>query len=343
MPGQVTQMISNIKTPSGINEITENHSTSGEEITSSLSSEPKEVAVTSVNVPSNINSDADHSSLTTAAMNHKRHSLCAPSSESCYSSPFSSASPSNVVVVHQRSLSHNPEGGSSSTRNSLNVESFGREKRKPFPPLAAEQDKVSGYGSIGLLSAKPSVPASALYTAMFDYKPCKADELQLIRGRLYCVTEKCLDGWYRGSCLRTNATGVFPGNYVEIVKPNPPAPPPSQSLMYQSPASREAAFPYQGIYSTQTKTVRSSSPPPLRPKTFGWKSSELLSTTPTSSSCHQQDLPPSSSSSMYARPKPRTLPLNFSRGSGSKSAMESKSKSPPPAIPSTPSPQWQPV
>uniref|UniRef100_A0A3B5MCM0 SH3 domain-containing protein n=1 Tax=Xiphophorus couchianus TaxID=32473 RepID=A0A3B5MCM0_9TELE len=47
--------------------------------------------------------------------------------------------------------------------------------------------------------------------------PQKADELELRKGEMYRVTEKCQDGWFKGTSLRTAASGVFPGNYVTPV------------------------------------------------------------------------------------------------------------------------------
>uniref|UniRef100_A0A8C9WGE4 RING-type E3 ubiquitin transferase n=1 Tax=Scleropages formosus TaxID=113540 RepID=A0A8C9WGE4_SCLFO len=61
-----------------------------------------------------------------------------------------------------------------------------------------------------------SYPA-ALYLAMYAYKPQKADELELRKGEMYRVTEKCQDGWFKGTSLRNGASGVFPGNYVTPV------------------------------------------------------------------------------------------------------------------------------
>uniref|UniRef100_A0A4W5Q4D3 SH3 domain-containing protein n=1 Tax=Hucho hucho TaxID=62062 RepID=A0A4W5Q4D3_9TELE len=45
----------------------------------------------------------------------------------------------------------------------------------------------------------------------------QADELELRKGEMYRVTEKCQDGWFKGTSLRTAASGVFPGNYVTPV------------------------------------------------------------------------------------------------------------------------------
>ncbi|MBN3320510.1 SH3R3 ligase, partial [Atractosteus spatula] len=56
-----------------------------------------------------------------------------------------------------------------------------------------------------------------LYVAMYAYKPQKTDELELRKGELYRVTEKCQDGWFKGLSLRNATSGVFPGNYVTPV------------------------------------------------------------------------------------------------------------------------------
>ncbi|KAA0197340.1 hypothetical protein HAZT_HAZT001614 [Hyalella azteca] len=53
------------------------------------------------------------------------------------------------------------------------------------------------------------------YVARFPYVPQKADEVALTKGGLYAVTQRCHDGWYKGRCLTTHKTGVFPGNYLQ--------------------------------------------------------------------------------------------------------------------------------
>lgn len=53
------------------------------------------------------------------------------------------------------------------------------------------------------------------YQAIYNYKPQKDDELMLVKGSFYKVTDKCRDGWYRGYCMHTETSGVFPGNYVQ--------------------------------------------------------------------------------------------------------------------------------
>lgn len=55
------------------------------------------------------------------------------------------------------------------------------------------------------------------YLALYAYKPQKADELELRKGEMYRVMEKCQDGWFKGTAMRSGASGVFPGNYVTPV------------------------------------------------------------------------------------------------------------------------------
>lgn len=59
-------------------------------------------------------------------------------------------------------------------------------------------------------------PASSAcrYLALYTYKPQKGDELELRKGEMYYVLEKCQDGWFKGTSLRSGLSGVFPGNYV---------------------------------------------------------------------------------------------------------------------------------
>ena len=56
------------------------------------------------------------------------------------------------------------------------------------------------------------------YVALYNYKPQKVDEIELRKNELYLVHEKCLDGWFKGSSLANKSCGVFPGNYVQLVK-----------------------------------------------------------------------------------------------------------------------------
>ncbi|XP_030643014.1 E3 ubiquitin-protein ligase SH3RF3-like [Chanos chanos] len=71
-----------------------------------------------------------------------------------------------------------------------------------------------------LAAAKVQLPLN-IYLALYAYKPQKADELELRKGEMYRVMEKCQDGWFKGTSLRSGASGVFPGNYVTPVSRAP--------------------------------------------------------------------------------------------------------------------------
>ncbi|KAK2712359.1 E3 ubiquitin-protein ligase SH3RF1-like isoform X2 [Artemia franciscana] len=57
-----------------------------------------------------------------------------------------------------------------------------------------------------------------LYIALYPYKPQKPDEIELKKGSLYNVIERCRDGWFIGESIRSRQTGVFPGNYVQPLR-----------------------------------------------------------------------------------------------------------------------------
>uniref|UniRef100_A0A914UWV8 SH3 domain-containing protein n=1 Tax=Plectus sambesii TaxID=2011161 RepID=A0A914UWV8_9BILA len=60
------------------------------------------------------------------------------------------------------------------------------------------------------------VPQNAeTYRALYPYEPQNADELQLMENDIVFVVEKCDDGWYIGTSLRSGQFGTFPGNYVQ--------------------------------------------------------------------------------------------------------------------------------
>ncbi|KAM9143244.1 E3 ubiquitin-protein ligase SH3RF1 isoform 2-T2 [Pangshura tecta] len=57
--------------------------------------------------------------------------------------------------------------------------------------------------------SRPSV-----YIAVYPYSPRKEDELELRKGEMFLVFERCQDGWFKGTSMHTSKIGVFPGNYV---------------------------------------------------------------------------------------------------------------------------------
>ena len=89
----------------------------------------------------------------------------------------------------------------------------------PESPLPVLPPKLAPVGAPPPLPARPVTLTSPpqLFRALYDYKPVKADELALRKGEIYLVIEKCQDGWYKGSSLRSLKSGVFPGNYLQHV------------------------------------------------------------------------------------------------------------------------------
>lgn len=55
------------------------------------------------------------------------------------------------------------------------------------------------------------------YIAIYPYTPRKDDELELRKGEMFLVFERCQDGWFKGTSMHTSKIGVFPGNYVAPV------------------------------------------------------------------------------------------------------------------------------
>ncbi|XP_007940561.1 E3 ubiquitin-protein ligase SH3RF3 [Orycteropus afer afer] len=88
-------------------------------------------------------------------------------------------------------------------------------------------------------SPKVQLPLN-VYLALYAYKPQKNDELELRKGEMYRVIEKCQDGWFKGTSLRTGVSGVFPGNYVTPVSRVPigGAGPPRNNVVGGSPLAK---------------------------------------------------------------------------------------------------------
>ncbi|XP_049825851.1 E3 ubiquitin-protein ligase SH3RF1 isoform X3 [Aethina tumida] len=119
----------------------------------------------------------------------KRHSFTGLSQQVPHHHPTNS---------HRHSVELLPDEGSS---NSVSVTS-----------QHGERTRRSGHGDIMLPKA---------YIALYPYKPQKPDELELRKGGIYMVTERCQDGWFKGTSNRTQKTGVFPGNYVALARGGP--------------------------------------------------------------------------------------------------------------------------
>ncbi|XP_020290399.1 SH3 domain-containing RING finger protein 3 isoform X2 [Pseudomyrmex gracilis] len=119
-------------------------------------------------------------------------------------------------------------------------------------------------------SASSATHLPAAYVALYPYKPQKADELELRKGGIYMVTERCQDGWFKGTSNRTQKCGVFPGNYVTPAKcqrglcrgsSNSP------SQHQGSPLSNAVSNAESRLAVTYTKS-KGSAPQPYNPRTL---------------------------------------------------------------------------
>uniref|UniRef100_A0A8C4EE13 E3 ubiquitin-protein ligase SH3RF1 n=1 Tax=Dicentrarchus labrax TaxID=13489 RepID=A0A8C4EE13_DICLA len=94
----------------------------------------------------------------------------------------------------------------------------------PPPPPPPPQSSVDGAAYSLAAGQRPSpsiiiktVPHKNIYVAMFPYTPRKEDELELRKGEMFLVLERCQDGWFKGTSMHTGKIGVFPGNYMSPV------------------------------------------------------------------------------------------------------------------------------
>ncbi|XP_026073332.1 E3 ubiquitin-protein ligase SH3RF3 isoform X1 [Carassius auratus] len=110
-----------------------------------------------------------------------------------------------------------------------------------------------------LAAAKVQLPLN-IYLAMYAYKPQKADEMELRKGEMYRVMEKCQDGWFKGTSLRSGASGVFPGNYVTPVSRAPFAVGQTRSCLSGAPGSPGSGGPSSPVLMSSASASRSSTP-----------------------------------------------------------------------------------
>lgn len=95
----------------------------------------------------------------------------------------------------------------------------------PPPPPPPPQSSAGGAVFSLATGQRPSPSTSdqsgrqrpTVYVAMFPYTPRKEDELELRKGEMFLVLERCQDGWFKGTSMHTGKIGVFPGNYMSPV------------------------------------------------------------------------------------------------------------------------------
>ncbi|KAM4597555.1 E3 ubiquitin-protein ligase SH3RF3-like, partial [Polymixia lowei] len=121
---------------------------------------------------------------------------------------------------HSMEISHPVLISSSDPRAAARIQDASPSGPSPSSVGVLVPPRVASVTSELLAHAKVQLPLN-IYLALYAYKPQKADELELRKGEMYRVTEKCQDGWFKGTSLRTAASGVFPGNYVTPVSRAP--------------------------------------------------------------------------------------------------------------------------
>ncbi|EDW00594.1 E3 ubiquitin-protein ligase SH3RF1 [Drosophila grimshawi] len=97
------------------------------------------------------------------------------------------------------------------------------------------------------------------YLALFPYKPRQSDELELKKGCVYIVTERCVDGWFKGKNW-LDIVGVFPGNYLTPLRTRD-----QQQLMHQWKYVMPATDANAPTSTVQSLDVRLSNMLPIQP------------------------------------------------------------------------------
>lgn len=98
--------------------------------------------------------------------------------------------------THNREKRHSltsltvPHHNTSTHRHSAEI--LGTETDVQQQPVELPRRMVVVDSNVG------GVHLPAAYIALYAYKPQKPDELELRKGGIYMVTERCQDGWFKG-------------------------------------------------------------------------------------------------------------------------------------------------
>ncbi|XP_066576077.1 E3 ubiquitin-protein ligase SH3RF1 isoform X2 [Amia ocellicauda] len=92
----------------------------------------------------------------------------------------------------------------------------------PPPPPQAPAVGASSSAASALVAGQRPSPGPAEQSAYCRSQqrptvPRKDDELELRKGEMFLVLERCQDGWFKGTSMHTGKIGVFPGNYMAPV------------------------------------------------------------------------------------------------------------------------------
>ncbi|XP_005112175.1 E3 ubiquitin-protein ligase SH3RF1-like [Aplysia californica] len=153
---------------------------------------------------------------------NKRHSFTSPSSTAVTEPGGQSQRHSAEVTVDsggQLSVTSSPPTSVSppaaSETQSSSTDAPAAMSSQAHGVESSEAVASTSTSAAGVQSGSLTTP---VYTALYNYKPQKEDELELHKGDHYTVSEKCQDGWFKGASVRSGQAGVFPGNYVHMVR-----------------------------------------------------------------------------------------------------------------------------
>ncbi|XP_052794899.1 E3 ubiquitin-protein ligase SH3RF3-like isoform X2 [Mya arenaria] len=109
--------------------------------------------------------------------------------------------------------------------------------------------------------------SAPIYIALYNYKPRKPDELELVKGDYYSVSEKCMDGWFKGVEIKSGSAGVFPGNYAQAVKTHTSGKSTNKSPSLKPQPASQSASPSSNSSNSSSPKVSKPGISPPRPKT----------------------------------------------------------------------------
>lgn len=86
---------------------------------------------------------------------------------------------------------------------------------------AIAQQNSKGYAPQRVAQAVMLPTAFERVRILYNFTPQNSDELELRANDIVHVTARGRDGWCLGVCDRTQATGLFPGNFAMKIAPRP--------------------------------------------------------------------------------------------------------------------------
>ncbi|CAL1528326.1 unnamed protein product [Lymnaea stagnalis] len=134
---------------------------------------------------------------------------------------------------------------------------------------SSPNDDIKDINPDSTTNVQPGSLMTPVYSALYNYKPQKEDELELHKGELYSVAEKCQDGWFKGACVRTGVAGVFPGNYVSMVRHSSafkPVSPNVLNIRAKGPVTSLSPAHSSPLVDSRSSAASSVPAPPLLPR-----------------------------------------------------------------------------